>query len=146
MSDAMPTPPAKAITEASLQTVVDTFYGKVRLDPMIGPIFNNAIDDWPEHLDRLQAFWSSVMLGSGRYKGRPLPAHIKHGDSITPAMFHRWLALWRETALELLSGPAAAAMQEKAMRIAESLQMGIAFHKDGGQSLAALDPARRRAD
>ncbi|WP_324749422.1 group III truncated hemoglobin [Sphingomonas sp. LY54] len=143
MTDAMSTPPAAAITEEGLQALVDAFYAKVRQDPLIGPIFNGAIDDWPEHLERLQAFWSSVMLGSGRYKGRPLPAHIKHGDSITPDMFHRWLALWRETTLELLSGPAAAAMQEKAMRIAESLQMGIAFHKDPSGGLGAVGRAGR---
>ena len=63
------------IGEEPLRILVETFYGKVRQDPLIGPVFNNAIDDWPEHLDKLQAFWSSVMLTSGRYKGRPLPAH-----------------------------------------------------------------------
>ena len=71
------------ITEASLGQLVDTFYARVRRDPLIGPVFNNAIDDWPDHLDRLQAFWSSVMLTSGRYKGRPLPAHIKHAAGLS---------------------------------------------------------------
>ena len=73
------------------------FYARVRQDALIGPVFNGAIGDWPEHLDKLQAFWSSVMLTSGRYKGRPLPAHISHGATITPATFERWLELWRET-------------------------------------------------
>ncbi len=115
------------ITEARLRELVEHFYGRVRNDPLIGPVFNGAIEDWPDHLDRLQAFWSSVMLGSGRYKGRPLPAHAKHGDSIRADSFERWLALWKESTEELLSPPAAAAMQEKAARIAESLSLGIAF-------------------
>ena len=118
------------IDEEALKVLVDTFYAKVRQDPLIGPVFNRAIDDWPEHLDKLQAFWSSVMLTSGRYKGRPLPAHIKHADAITPASFERWLALWRETTEELLDPNSAAALQDKAGRIAESLSMGIAFSKD----------------
>ena len=120
------------ITEDSLKLLVDTFYARVRQDDLIGPVFNRAIDDWPEHLDRLQAFWSSVMLTSGRYKGRPLPAHIKHGDAINPASFERWLGLWRETTNELLDAESAAAMQEKAERIAESLMLGIQFHRGEG--------------
>ena len=117
------------ITEAKLKELVELFYGRVRKDPLIGPVFNKAIDDWPEHLDRLQAFWSSVMLTSGRYKGRPLPAHIKHADSISAESFERWLMLWREATEEVLGPPAAAAMQEKAERIAESLSLGIAFSR-----------------
>ena len=117
----------EGITEERLSELVDLFYGRVRKDDLIGPVFNRAIDDWPEHLERLQAFWSSVMLTSGRYKGRPLPAHVKHGDSIRQASFDRWLELWREATEEVLPPAAAAAMQEKAGRIAESLSMGIAF-------------------
>ena len=120
------------ITEERLKTLVDLFYSRVRRDPLIGPVFNDAIRDWPEHLERLQAFWSSVMLTSGRYKGRPLPAHIKHGDRIAPASFERWLALWGEATGEVLPPAAAAAMQEKAARIAESLSMGIAFARGEG--------------
>jgi hemoglobin len=118
------------ITEASLKALVDSFYSKVRLDPLIGPVFDAAIDDWPEHLDKLQAFWSSVMLTSGRYKGRPLPAHVKHADSISTASFDRWLGLWRETTDGMLDAASAAALQDKARRIAESLSLGIAFHRD----------------
>ena len=115
------------ITEERLGELVELFYGRVRKDDLIGPVFNRAIHDWPEHLERLQAFWSSVMLTSGRYKGRPLPAHVKHGDSIRQASFDRWLELWREATEEVLPPAAAAAIQEKAGRIAESLSLGIAF-------------------
>jgi hemoglobin len=125
-----------AITEHSLQVLVDTFYAKVRRDPLIGPVFDRAVADWPEHLDKLQAFWSSVMLTSGRYKGRPLPAHVKHADSISSASFERWLALWRETTDELFEPADAAGLQDKAGRIAESLSLGIAFHRDPGAALA----------
>src|SRR5688572_32573523 len=115
------------ITEERLSILVELFYGRVRRDPLIGPVFNGAIDNWPEHLDRLQAFWSSVMLTSGRYKGRPLPAHVRHAESITPRSFDRWLSLWGQTTEELMPPAAAAALQEKAARIAESLSLGIDF-------------------
>jgi len=122
----------KTIDEPALQQLVDTFYARVRADERIGPLFNDAIADWPEHLDKLQSFWSSVMLTSGRYKGRPLPAHIKHGDRISAASFDRWLALWRQTTDELFEPAAAAALQDKADRIAESLQLGIACARGDG--------------
>jgi hemoglobin len=129
------------ISEESLKVLVDSFYAKVREDASIGPVFNRAIDDWPEHLDKLQAFWSAVMLTSGRYKGRPLPAHVKHADSISAASFERWLALWRETTDELLDPASAATLQEKAGRIAESLSLGIAFQKDPEAALRRVRAA-----
>jgi hemoglobin len=118
------------LTDESLARLVDAFYARVRADAELGPIFNDAIADWPEHLDKLAAFWSSVMLTSGRYKGQPVPAHVKHGTRITPALFDHWLALWACTTDELMAPEAAAALQAKAARIAESLQLAMFFRLD----------------
>ena len=130
-----------AIDEAGLRQLVAAFYGRVRADAELGPIFNDAIDDWPEHLDKLAAFWSSVMLTSGRYKGQPVPAHMKHGGRITPALFDRWLGLWKQTTDELMAPDAAAALQAKAARIAESLQLALFFRLADGQR-PSLCPVR----
>lgn len=115
------------LDEEGLSRVVRLFYARVRADAELGPIFNDAIDDWPGHLDKLTAFWSSVMLTSGRYKGSPMAAHLLHRDRITPALFQRWLALWRQTTAETMQPAAAAALQAKASRIAESLQLALFF-------------------
>jgi hemoglobin len=115
------------MTEEQLSTLVERFYAKVRSDKALGPVFNGAIQDWPEHLEKLSAFWSSVMLTTGRYKGNPMGAHTQHKGSIEPAMFGRWLELWRETAEEILDKRGAAAVTAKAERIAESLQLGLFF-------------------
>ncbi|MBT2187171.1 group III truncated hemoglobin [Sphingobium nicotianae] len=115
------------VDERSLRELVERFYARVREDEQLGPIFNDAIQDWPEHLDKLTAFWSSVMLTSGRYKGNPLAAHIKHRDRITPELFDRWLALWQLTTSEVMDQDAARIIQFKASRIAESLQLGMFF-------------------
>ncbi|QSB45511.1 group III truncated hemoglobin [Altererythrobacter sp. FM1] len=123
--------PALSIDDPGLARLIDAFYARVRADEELGPIFNDAIHDWPEHLEKLAAFWSSVMLASGRYKGHPVPAHIKHRDRITPALFERWLALWAETTDELMAPDAAAALQAKAARIAESLKLAMFFRLDG---------------
>lgn len=116
------------ITEESLAELVPAFYARVREDELIGPLFNAAVDDWDEHLGKLTAFWSSVMLTSGRYKGSPMVAHLRHVDAIKPVMFERWLEIWAETTHDLMPPEAAAALQGKAARIAESLQLGLNFH------------------
>ena len=118
---------APAITEEALGRLVGRFYARVREDDLLGPVFNGAIGDWPEHLERLQAFWSSVMLTTGRYKGRPLPAHLKHAPALTAEAFERWLRLWKLTTEELFAEAPAAALQEKAERIAESLSLGVRY-------------------
>nr|WP_282571144.1 group III truncated hemoglobin [Sphingopyxis sp. MSC1_008] len=117
--------------------MIPAFYDRVRTDTDIGPLFNAAVHDWPGHLEKLVAFWSSVMLTSGRYKGNPVAEHLKHQAAITPAMFDRWLAIWADTTNELLAPAAAAALQAKAARIAESLQLALFFRLG--------DPAGRRA-
>ncbi len=119
------------IDDPSLKSLVEAFYVRVRRDDLIGPLFNEAISDWPHHLGKLQDFWSSVMLTSGRYKGQPLPVHVKHGKRIDAAAFRRWLALWAETTGDMFIPELAARLQGKAERIARSLQFGIQFAGGG---------------
>lgn len=127
--------PAAAIpplSEAALAAVVAAFYARVREDAELGPIFNGAITDWDHHLGKLAAFWSSVMLGTGRYKGRPMAAHFSHADAMTPGAFRRWLALWKEATEALLPAAQAAALLAKAAHIAQSIAMGIDFQRGSG--------------
>lgn len=126
----------RELDESGLRELVDAFYARIRADAALGPIFNDAIHDWPEHLEKLAAFWSSVMLASGRYKGRPVPAHMKHRDRITPELFDRWLALWAQTTNERMAPEVAHTLQAKAARIAESLQIAMLLRLD-------LPPASR---
>ena len=127
--------PYSDITEAAIAALVDRFYAKARLDPLIGPVFNQAVEDWDEHLQKLYAFWSSVMLTTGRYKGNPMAAHLKL--PIQPVFFERWLALWRETAAELFAPNLAAQFAAKAGRIAESLKLAL-FYRPGTVASARL--------
>ena len=125
-----------AITEPAIADLVDRFYAKVRADAVLGPIFNKAVTDWPEHLAKLSDFWSSVMLTSGRYKGNPMAAHMALAG-IEPAMFQRWLGMFQETAEELFEPAEAAAFRAKAQRIAESLQLGMFFKLEPRGAVAA---------
>ena len=116
------------VTEPMIRTLVETFYARIRRDPVLGPIFEGAVDDWPAHLDKLCAFWSSVMLMTGQYKGKPIPVHAAL-PAIGAGHFARWLALFRTTAEEACPPAAAALFLERADRIAESLQLGLAIHR-----------------
>lgn len=115
------------IDEQKLAALVALFYARVREDGELGPIFNRAIADWPEHLVKLTDFWHAVMLTSGRYKGNPMVAHMRQ-KSIRPEHFDRWLALWKKTTEEVMAPAAAQALQAKAARIAESLKLAM-FYK-----------------
>ncbi len=84
------------IDEAGLERLIPHFYARVRADDQLGPVFNDIVDDWPDHLEKLVAFWSSVMLTSGRYKGNPVMAHARHHSRMTPELFTRWLELWAQ--------------------------------------------------
>lgn len=119
---------AVGITEPMIEKLVHTFYARVRRDPLIGPIFNAAIDDWDAHLAKLGDFWSSVTLMTGRYKGTPMRVHAEL-PGITREHFLRWLALFQATALMTCPPGAAQLFVDRADRIAESLQMGIALHR-----------------
>src|SRR5579864_5318349 len=116
------------ITEAEIDNLVETFYAKVRLDPDIGPIFNAIVGDWPHHLATLKDFWSTVLLTTGRYKGDPMMTHLQL--PLDPAHFERWLALFTETANEVLPPGHAAIVIEKSHRIAQNFKAGIAYQRD----------------
>jgi hemoglobin len=115
------------VTEPMITALVTAFYAKVRADPALGPIFNRVIaeEDWPAHLEKLAAFWSSVTLMTGRFKGAPMQAHARIPD-IRPTHFARWLHLFRQTAEEVCPPEAAALFAAKFEMIAQSLQLGIA--------------------
>jgi len=110
-----------------LPALIERFYGRVRQDPQLGPVFNDAVEDWDHHLALLVDFWSSVMLGTRNFHGNPMQAHLKHVDRITSDLFGRWLTIWGDTTDALLSPQAAAAMQAKAARIGQSLDMALHY-------------------
>lgn len=120
---------ATQVTEPEISELVDAFYTRVQGDDVIGPIFNEQVDDWPAHLALLKGFWATVLLGTGRFKGNPLETHLKL--RLEPEHFERWLALFAQTARELLPKEKAQLFVEKSQRIAVTLQRGIAAQRDG---------------
>jgi hemoglobin len=127
------------ITEQMVYDLVHAFYARVRVDPVLGPIFNPAVDDWDQHLAKLCDFWSSVTLMTGRYKGTPMRVHAELPE-INDSHFQAWLALFETTAAEICPPPAAAVFIDRAHRIAQSLKMGIAAHRGSKDAILAISP------
>jgi len=121
-----------------IERLVRRFYEKVREDALLAPVFAARIRDWEPHLQRMCAFWSSVALMSGRYHGSPMTKHLPL--PIDAAHFDRWLALFEETAREVCPPNAEAHFVERARRIAESLELGIA----GGRGILLRSGERLR--
>ncbi|WP_188261657.1 group III truncated hemoglobin [Azospirillum tabaci] len=126
------------IDEAMIEALVRTFYGKIRGDALLGPVFGAAITDWEPHLLKMIDFWSSVALLTHRYDGRPLPAHIRF--DIGPAHFERWLELFRETTAEVCTPEAAAFFEDRAANIGRSIQMGVDFFRKQAAADAGTGP------
>lgn len=112
------------IDESMIEQLVHRFYARIRADEMLGPIFNERVQDWDKHLKRMCEFWSSVMLMSGRYHGAPMPKHA--ALPIDAPHFDRWLELFTATAHEVCPPAAAERFVERARLIARSLEMGVA--------------------
>jgi hemoglobin len=113
-----------AIDDAMIERLVRTFYGRVQADPLIGPVFAARIADWEVHILKLCAFWSSVALMTGRYHGQPMQKHLEL--PVAAEHFDRWIALFETTANELCPPQAAAHFSERARRIADSFELGMA--------------------
>lgn len=125
--------------EAEIEILVRDFYDHIRAHEVLGPIFDRVIgDDWEPHLQKMFAFWSSVMLMSGRYKGAPMVAHMRL-KQVRPEHFDIWLQLFEEATQRNCSPETADAFLDKARRIAESLKLGMFFKP-------AMPPAMKTAD
>lgn len=116
-------------TDQSIALLVRAFYEKVRADERLAPIFGDALgDDWEPHIAKMCDFWGAAMRVSRRYHGDMLAAH-RRLSQLHPALFPVWLTLFQTTIDEHFSGEAAAALHDRARKIARNLQLAL-FHRE----------------
>ena len=112
-----------------IQLMVDSFYNKVKVNPLIGPIFIGVIkDNWPVHLAKMYRFWQTVLLDQYTYEGRPFPPHAQM--PLEREHFETWLALFNETVDELFSGDKADEAKWRAQRMATMFHHKIVYLKN----------------
>lgn len=95
-----------------IRLFVDEFYGKVRGDDLIGPVFAGIITDWHPHLEKMYAFWNAALFGVAGFKGNPFARHAPL--PIAQEHFGRWLELFTETIDEHFIGSMAEQTKQKA--------------------------------
>lgn len=103
---------------ADIKTFVDTFYSKIKGDPLLGPVFALRIseENWDQHLKKMYGFWNTVLFFGRDYKGNPFAKHI--GLHVENAHFQQWVSLFHQTIDEHFSGDRADETKRRARNIA----------------------------
>ena len=114
----------RILTLYDVKLLVNTFYGKVREDELLAPIFNARIEDrWPHHLEKMYSFWQTTLLEEHTYSGRPFPPHATL--SVEHQHFERWVALFTQTIDELFTGDKADEAKWRAAKIAQMFEIKV---------------------
>ena len=125
-----PTPNAAPSVE-TITALVHGFYADVRQDPLLGPVFEQALyGRWDVHLQRMVDFWSTVALGTRSFSGNVFGKHMAL-EGVTPAHFAAWVALWKKHTEQLFAPDVARDLQVAAHGIARNLFRGY-FGSDPG--------------
>lgn len=138
-SHPLPDPANPPCSEEDIRHLVDMFYGRVRQDSELGPIFDTHVEDWDAHLAMLSDFWSALLLGTRRFKGAPVPRHAAL-PNLNWLLFERWLALFRQTTDDLGIVPLKQAADPMAERIAAKLWNVYQHHAETPAPPSALPP------
>lgn len=116
-------------TREDVFLLVSEFYKKVRANPEIGPFFNEIIQAWDEHLEKLTSFWESNLFFKATYKGNPQTAHIRvdkeNNQQVNAEHFGVWLNLWFATIDELFEGELANRAKNNARKMSSHLYLKI---------------------
>ncbi|GAB3009156.1 truncated hemoglobin Ctb [Niabella terrae] len=119
-------------TAADIRLLVDSFYEKVREEPLIGPIFNQVIEDrWPLHLEKMYRFWGTVLLGEQSYSGHPFKPHARL--PVSRAHFDAWLGLWNQSIDRYFSGKKAEEARWRGNAMAEVFLARIEDYRQSGR-------------
>jgi len=106
---------------------VDAFYSKVRIDPLIGPVFAARIenDRWPIHLERMYSFWNTVLFAVQDYRGNPFSKHSSL--PIEGPHFERWIGLLNATLDEHFEGEKAEEVKMRAIKMGALFQSKLEY-------------------
>lgn len=110
-----------------IKKLVDAFYNKVKKDELLGPVFEERIRGrWPQHLEKLYAFWQTVLLGEHTYFGSPFLPHA--GLEVSGNHFQKWMELFKETVDENFKGENANKAKNRAAKMAEMFEAKISYY------------------
>lgn len=129
------------ITTEQIDTIVRTFYAKIRVHPTLGPIFNGALgtneDVWNFHEEKILRFWSNVLFREGNYGVNLMATHMEV-PNIKDEHFTQWLALFDSVLLDLLPEETALLFSAKAHKIGSGLRRSVGLAS--GLNESEIDP------
>ena len=110
-----------------IKSFVNAFYGKIRKDPLLGPVFKMRITEeaWPSHLQKMYGFWNTVLFFERDYKGNPFAKHV--GLPVNNSHFERWVSLFHQSIDENFIGDRANETKRRAEKIAMMFMAKLAF-------------------
>lgn len=112
-----------------IKVLVDTFYGRVQENGFIGPIFNSKLEGrWPEHIEKMYAFWETILLEEYTYRGKPFPPHAQL--PVEAEHFEAWKELFNATVDELYEGKRADEAKWRAERMAAMFLSKIQYFRE----------------
>jgi hemoglobin len=115
-------------TKADIELLVNSFYDKVKIDPVIGYIFTDIVKvNWQKHLPVMYTFWENALFYTGSYTGNPMELH-KHLNKVIPLkaeLFRQWNKLFIATVDSLFSGEKALLAKQRAISISNVMQIKI---------------------
>lgn len=122
---------SSSVNELTIHAVVDEFYSAARQDPLLGPVFETHVNDWPAHMEIMYAFWASVLCGERRYSGNPFQKHLRITE-LRAEHFTRWLDLFSVTVAQHCTPQDAAAWDAAARRMgfALSSRLGLGLRSE----------------
>lgn len=108
-----------------IEIFVNRFYDRVQQDNLLSPVFASRIpkEAWPEHLQRMYAFWNALLFSETGFNGNPMQKHMTL--PIEEKHFSQWLSLFTRTIDELYSGPKAEEAKMRAASIARIMNFKI---------------------
>jgi hemoglobin len=111
-----------------VKNLVDTFYDKIRKNELLGPIFNERIQDrWPQHLEKMYTFWQTVLLKEHTYFGSPFVPHARL--PVDNIHFTTWMGLFNETVDDLFKGTVAEEAKWRGAKMAEMFESKIKHYQ-----------------
>lgn len=112
-----------------IKLLVDTFYGNIRENELLGPIFNRILDNrWPAHLEKMYRFWQTVLLQEYSYHGAPFPPHANM--PIEQQHFETWIGIWRSTIDNLFAGDKADEAKWRGNKMATLFLSKITYYRN----------------
>jgi truncated hemoglobin YjbI len=110
-------------SEEEIRALVQGFYESALIDPLIGAVFKRNIADWEHHFMVAADFWSRNLLGTTRYNGSPFTPHLSL--NLKPEFFERWIALFKDAAINHLQPAAASMAISKVQHMSVCFQAGL---------------------